>query len=113
MNFMKKFLLFAFFASTVFFLQAQLEEGFIPAPSGWVISQGAQFINGFILTPGVGGNNPANIGTPAVNKTSNKVKVCFDIYATDAYGNGSSIEPFPCTTYADILFVKSTVTDSK
>jgi hypothetical protein len=110
---MKSFLLIALFGMTVFFLQAQIEEGFIPAPEGWVISQGAQFVNGIILTPGVGGYNPANIGTPAVTKTSNTVKVCFDIWATDAYGNGTNIEPFPCATYADILFVKSTVTDSR
>jgi hypothetical protein len=110
---MKRFLLLAFFATAVNFLQAQLEETFFSAPSDWVLAQGAQFVNGVILTPGVGGYNPANIGTPVINKTSNKVKVCFDIWATDAYGNGTSIEPFPCTTYADILFVKSTVTDSK
>jgi len=110
---MKRFLLFAMFTMAVLFLQAQIEEGFIPAPSGWVIAQGAQFVNGIILTPGVGGYNPANIGTPAVNKTSNTVRVCFDIWATDAYGNGTNIEPFPCATYADILFVKSTVTDSR
>lgn len=110
---MKRFLLFAFFAMTVFLLQAQIEEGFIPAPSGWVLAQGAQFVNAIILTPGVGGNNPANIGTPPVSKTSNKVNVCFDIWATDAYGRGTNIEPFPCTTYADILFVRSTVTDSR
>jgi hypothetical protein len=110
---MKRFLLLAFFATLVFVLQAQIEESFIPAPAGWVITQGAQFVNGIILTPGVGGYNPANIGTPPVNKTSNKVKVCFDIWATDAYGNGTNTEPFPCATYADILFVKSTVTDSR
>jgi len=110
---MKRFLLPVLFAMTVFSLQAQIEEGFIPAPAGWVLAQGAQFVNGIILTPGVGGYNPANIGTPAVNKTSNTVKVCFDIWATDAYGQGTNNEPFPCTTYADILFVKSTVTDSR
>ena len=110
---MKKIVLLCFFAMIVYFLQAQIEEGFIPAPSGWVLAQGAQFINGIILTPGVGGNNPANIGTPPVNKTSNTVKVCFDIWAAAAYGIGTNKEPFPCTTYADILFVKPGVTDSK
>jgi hypothetical protein len=112
---MKRFLLFAFFATIVNYLQAQLEEDFDPAPSGWVLAQGAQFStfhgSGIILTPGVGGNNPANIGTPAVSKTSNTIKVCFYISAIDA--NGNNLEPFPCTTYADILFVKSTVTDSR
>ncbi|MCS3799039.1 T9SS type A sorting domain-containing protein [Niastella sp. OAS944] len=110
---MKRLLLLTLFATTVLLLHAQIEEGFIPAPLGWVIAQGAQFTNGIILTPGVGGFNPANIGTPPVYKTSDKMKVCFDIWATDAYGQGTNKEPFPCTTYADILFVKSTVKDSR
>ena len=96
-------------------VQAQLEEDFSPNPTGWILSQGANFntINGndIVITPGVGGNNPANIGTPAVSKTSNTVKVCFDIWAYESNGNGPI--PFPNATYADILFVKSTVSDSK
>ena len=112
---MKKILLLAVFATTVNFLQAQLEAGFDAEPSEWVLAEGAKFEtingNGIILTPAVGGYNPANIGTPVVNKTSNTVEVCFDIYAIDA--NLGSIQPFPCDTYADILFVKSTVTDSR
>jgi hypothetical protein len=109
---MKRYLLFAVFAAATAMAQAQLEEDFTPNPTGWILSSGAGFsnINGndVVITPGVGGNNPANIGTPVVNKTSNTGKVCFDIRAIDASGN-SSTKPFPTTTYADILFVKSSV----
>ena len=92
----------------------QLQEDFDPAPSGWLLSQGANFQNigtmGGVVTPGVGGNNPAQIGTPAVNKTSHTFEVCFDIYAYTS--NLNSQIPFPCNTYVDILFVKSTVTSA-
>ena len=112
---MKRSLLFILFVSVTAIAQAQLEEDFTPNPTGWILSQGANFnaVNGndIVITPGVGGNNPANIGTPAVSKTSNTVKVCFDIWAYESSGNGPI--PFPNATYADILFVKSTVSDSK
>ncbi|HEX6426820.1 MAG TPA: T9SS type A sorting domain-containing protein [Niastella sp.] len=112
---MKRFLLFIMFVAVTTIANAQLEEDFNPTPTGWVLSQGANFnsVNGnaIVNTPGVGGNNPANIGTPAVSKTSNTVKVCFDIWAYDANLNGQT--PFPCATYADILFVDAAVTDSK
>lgn len=113
-SFMKRYLLFILLATITSITQAQLEEDFDPAPSGWVLSQGASFnsVNGnaIVNTPGVGGNNPASIGTPAVNKTSNSVKVCFDIWAYDA--NLSNQTTFPCNTYADILFVNSSVASS-
>lgn len=112
---MKRFLLFAFFAITVNFLQAQLEEDFTPEPTGWVLANGAKFqtLNGnnVVLTAGAGDNDPSRIGTPAVNKTSNTVKVCLDIWAYDP--NMSGPISFPCATYMDVLFSKSTVTDTK
>jgi len=93
---------------------AQLEESFLPAPSGWILDQGAQFTtvngNGVVVTPSGGGNNHAVIGTPAVNKVSNTVKVCLDI--TPYTSNLNSQVPFPCDTYMDVLFVKSSVTTS-
>jgi hypothetical protein len=111
---MKQFLLLALFVATASILHAQLEEDFDPAPAGWLLSQGAKFTtlngNGIIQTPGVGGNNPANIGTPIVNKTSNTVKVCLYIHAINSGSN--ALVPFPCNTYADVLFTKSTVTDA-
>ncbi|MBO9201373.1 MULTISPECIES: T9SS type A sorting domain-containing protein [Niastella] len=113
---MKRYLLFGFFIAATITTHAQLEEDFDPAPTGWVLSQGASFnsFNGNVVvqTPGVGGNNPANIGTPAVNKTSNTMKVCFDIWATSKSGGTTVKVPFDCNTYADILFVNSAVTTS-
>src|SRR5437867_2859780 len=113
---MKRFLLSVIFVGLTALAQAQLEEDFDPSPAGWILSQGASFNsvnnNVVIQTPGVGGNNPANIGTPVVNKTSNTVKVCFDIWAIKS-GGGNTKVPFECDTYADILFVKSTVNSSK
>jgi hypothetical protein len=113
-SFMKRYLLFILFATITTITQAQLEEDFDPAPTGWILSQGASFnsVNGnaVVNTPGVGGNNPANIGTPIVKKTSNAVKVCFDIWAYDA--NLNNQHPFDCNTYADVLFVNSAVASS-
>jgi hypothetical protein len=112
---MKRYLLFVFFIAATIAAQAQLEENFSPNPTGWTLSSGAGFGtvggNSVVTTPGVGGNNPASIGTPAVNKTSNTVKVCFDIWAYTA--NLNTQIAFPCATYADILFVKSTVNSDK
>ncbi len=110
---MKRYLLFALFIAATIAAHAQLEEDFSPNPTGWTLSSGAGFGtvgsgNSVITTPGVGGNNPASIGTPAVNKTSNTVKVCFDIWAYTS--NLNTQIAFPCATYADILFVKSSVT---
>lgn len=112
---MKRCLLFGLMIVATIAANAQLEEDFSPNPTGWTLSSGASFGtigngNSVVTTPGVGGNNPASIGTPAVNKTSNTVKVCFDIWAYTA--NLNSQIPFPCATYADILFVNSAVTSS-
>jgi len=112
---MKRFLLFALFAIAANFVQAQLLEDFDPAPTDWTLSTGASFgtvnSNGVITTPGVGGNNPADIGTPSVNKTSTTVKVCFDIWAYD--GGLNTKQTFPQQTYANVLFVNSAVTSAK
>jgi hypothetical protein len=111
---MKKALLFSMAMLCACLTFAQLQEDFDPAPSGWFLSQGAQFqtlgSNGGVITPGIGGNNPAQIGTPSVAKTSNTFEVCFGIWAYTA--NLNTQIPFPCNTYADVLFVKSTVTNA-
>jgi hypothetical protein len=111
---MKRCLLFGLFIAATIAAHAQLEEDFSPNPTGWTLSSGAGFGtvggNSVVTTPGVGGNNPASMGTPAVNKTSNTVKVCFDIWAYTA--NLNTQIAFPCATYADILFVKSSVTSA-
>ena len=104
-------LLFSSLLLCISMLHAQFEEDFTPNPTGWILSQGASFgtVNGnnVIVTPGVGGNNPAVIGTPIVNKTSNTVKVCLDIFAYKA--NLNEQLPFECLTLMDVLFVKSSV----
>ena len=108
---MKRIVLFSILMLSLAATRAQLNEDFTPTPTGWILSNGASFGNvtgnDLVLTPGVGGNNPAVIGTPAVNKTSNTVKVCLDIWAYTA--NLNTQINFPCATYMDVLFVKSTV----
>ena len=108
---MKRVLLSSIALLCAFLSFSQLQEDFDPAPSGWILSHGAKFesVNGNagVVTPGVGGNNPALIGTPAVNKTSNTFEVCFNVKAYTANLNNQI--NFPCNTYADVLFVKSTV----
>lgn len=113
---MKRFLLFILFAAITTITQAQLEEDFDPYPTGWTLDKSAKFenLNGnaIVLTSGAGNNVPSVIGTPAVSKTSNTMKVCIDIWAYETTLKNQI--PFPCNpTYADILFVKSTVTDDK
>jgi hypothetical protein len=109
---MKRFLLSALFVGLTALAHAQLEEGFDPNPGGWILDKGAQFtsLNGdaVALTPGAGDNVPSIIATPLVNKTSNTVKVCIDIWAYTP--NLNTQIPFPCDpTYMDILFVNSSV----
>ena len=112
---MKRCLLLILFATITSITQAQLEEDFSPNPTGWTLDQGSKFYvldgNDVVQTSGAGDNVPAVIGTPAVNKTSNTVKVCLDITAWETSMKNQI--PFPCITYADVLFVKSTVTDKK
>lgn len=109
---MKRFLLFVFFVAVAAIAQAQLEEDFTPNPTGWILDKGAQFTtlkgNDVVLTPGAGDNVPSILATPTVNKTSNTVKVCIDIWAYTPTLNQQI--PFPCNpTYMDVLFVNSSV----
>ncbi|OQP65341.1 hypothetical protein A3860_16880 [Niastella vici] len=109
---MKRFLLFALFVAVTSIAQAQLEEDFDPEPTGWILDKGAKITplngNAIVLTSGAGDNVPSIIGTPSVNKTSNKVKVCLDIWAYETNMNYQI--PFPCNpTYMDVLFVYSSV----
>ena len=109
---MKRFVLISVCLLIAGMINAQFEEDFSTTPTGWVLSSGASFgnvnSNAVVVTPGVGGNNPAVIGTPAVSKTSNTIKVCFDVYAYTS--NLNTQVPFPCSTFVDILFVNSAVT---
>ncbi|AXY73149.1 T9SS C-terminal target domain-containing protein [Paraflavitalea soli] len=111
---MKRILLFSMLLLIATAMEAQLEEDFSPNPVGWILDQGAQFTtvngNAVVVTPAGGGNNHSVIGTPAVTKTSNTFEVCFDI--TPYTSNLNSQTSFPCNTFMDVLFVKSTVTTS-
>jgi hypothetical protein len=53
---------------------SQLQQDFDPAPTGWTLSQGANFqqilANGSVVTPSNNGNNPSQAGTPVLYKTS-------------------------------------------
>ena len=92
---------------------SQLQEDFDPAPLGWTLSQGANFqqilTNGSVVTPATNGNNPAQLGTPALYKTSGIFEVCLNVSAYTS--NLNNKVNFPCNTYMDVLFVKSTVTN--
>ncbi|MDF2187864.1 Ig-like domain-containing protein [Paraflavitalea sp. CAU 1676] len=111
---MKTALLLGFLLLMALSLFAQLEEDFTPNPIGWTLDQGAQFTqvsgNDVVVTPSGGGNNHARIGTPAVTKTSNLFKVCFSV--TPYTSNLNATVSFPCATYMDVLFVKSSVATS-
>jgi hypothetical protein len=111
---MKRILLLSTWLFFAIAVQAQLDEDFTPNPTGWILDQGAQFnsVNGndAIVTPAGGGNNHARIGTPAVSKTSNTFKVCYDIFLYTSNLNAQM--PFPCNTFMDVLFVNAAVTTS-
>jgi hypothetical protein len=98
-------------------LQAQLEEDFTPNPANWILANGFHFAkigdNDVIESSGGGGQSGENnsvIGTPIVNKSANTntVDACFDVWAYQ----GNTQTPFPCATYIDLVFVKSTVNNA-
>lgn len=86
-------------------------------PAGYTFSQGARitpYTNPYvgsgcnggkndcgIITPGVGGNNPANIIFPAVTMASGATSLtrCFSIFVFDANLKCTSNKAFPCATY--------------
>ncbi|HET9055221.1 MAG TPA: T9SS type A sorting domain-containing protein [Chitinophagaceae bacterium] len=126
---MKKFLLFilALFASATLRAQTLIScESFGTnngnKPSGWVLSQGAKIeqynnpdasclVENGIVTPGVGGNNPANVLTPTITSpfAGANIFAGFDIWAFDANLNCSSRKTqFLCVTVIDIFIVPST-----
>lgn len=91
-------------------------------PSGWTLSQGAKIDaypnpdnactneNG-IITPGVGGNNPANVLTATVTSPTAGAKVFagFDIWPFDANLNcATRASQFLCATTCDIYITPST-----
>lgn len=121
---MKKFLL-GIFALSCVTLNAQTIpfcETFNPNPSGWTLSQGAKIDvypnpgnactneNG-IITPGVGGNNPASVLTATITSPTAGAKVItsFDIWPFDAnLACASRANQFLCATTCDIYVTPST-----
>jgi Secretion system C-terminal sorting domain/Bacterial cadherin-like domain len=89
-------------------------------PAGWTLSQGAKIDqynnpdvacateNG-IITPGVGGNNPANVLSAGITTTAGaKVFAAFDIWPFDANLTcGSRAAQFLCATTCDIYITPS------
>lgn len=94
-----------------------------PAGNGpnWGLSNGASvglYSNGLnscnsdygIITPGVGGNNPAKVLSEVVTPNQQIVEVKFSISRYDANLDCASMSNFGCPTYVDILAVGSTYT---
>jgi hypothetical protein len=60
-----------------------------------------------IITPGVGGNNPAKILSEIVTPNQQLLEVKFNIYRFDANLSCASRSNFGCPTSVDILAVES------
>lgn len=85
---------------------------------GWTLSSGAeveeydspvncQEDNGGIITPGVGGNNPARIRTPFITANgASIIKLKFDIFRLNANLNCNSWSDFSCPTAIDVVIYK-------
>jgi hypothetical protein len=91
------------------------------ANPGWVTSNGAS-VGSYedtdaacaqeygIITPGVGGNNPAKILSQIITPNQQVVEVKFSIYRYNANLSCNSRSNFACPTSVDILAVASTYT---
>ncbi len=59
-----------------------------------------------IITPGVGGNNPALIRTPLyISKGSNQLEISFDLFRLNANLSCNSWSNFGCGTLIDVYYV--------
>lgn len=101
--------------------QTCFEEHFTTQTTGWTYSQGASEgtydnpTNGClsgnntddrgIITPGVGGNNPANITTPnIISVGGNTISLSFDIFVMDANLKCNTWKDYPCPTSIDVFY---------
>jgi hypothetical protein len=106
---------------------AQITESFNAGtlPAGWDLSNGMQVssynrpisvnncsANFGLLTPGIGGNNPAKVLTPAYTYSSSAsfINVGFTIFIFDANLSCGSNKNLPCVTFVQVYLVKSSVT---
>jgi hypothetical protein len=87
-------------------LHAQLKETFTPHPANWILANGYSYhtvnANNDVVVSS-NGSSPGIIGTPIVKKSSNTVKVCFNIFG---YSSGDSTT-LPCASTVDLYFVNS------
>ena len=96
--------------------QTCFSENFNAPTSGWTYGQGASegsyntpagacSNDRGIITPGVGGNNPANVKTPNFTSTGViKLQLSFDIFCVDANLNCNSWKDFGCPTSIDVFY---------
>jgi Secretion system C-terminal sorting domain len=101
--------------------QTCFQENFNVQTTGWTYSQGASegiYDNPSdgcssgnntddrgIITPGVGGNNPANIITPnIVSVGGNTIILSFDIFVVDANLKCNTWKDYPCPTSIDVFY---------
>jgi len=91
-------------------------ETFSSANNGWRLKQGARIFNyqnpanqcskdTGIITPGVGGYNPAHIRTPDyISSGAGSIDISFDIYCMDANLKCNSWKDYDCTTSVDLYY---------
>lgn len=121
---MKKFLLFLPLLALSIYVNAQIiNESFNDGtlPPNWQLAQGMK-VDGYnnplnncqsdfgLLTPGVGGNNPAKILTTVytLSNPSSIINIGFTIYIFDANLACASVKPLPCETLVQVYLVRST-----
>lgn len=123
---MKKFTLILSLLAIVFEVSAQDFGGAYPNctdPAGYTFSQGARItayanpIKGCaggdndcgIITPGVGGNNPANVIFPPTNVDASTTTLtkCFGIFVLASNLKCETNKAFPCDTYVTAYIVEA------
>ncbi|RXK62477.1 T9SS type A sorting domain-containing protein [Lacibacter luteus] len=124
---MKKFLLIALVSAFAFVSNAQIIESFNGGtlPAGWDVAQGmstspynnpdsACKADYGLLTPGVGGNNPAKVLTAPVlyGAASSFINAGFTIYIFDSNLKCESKKDLPCVTYVQVYLVKESWTSA-
>lgn len=96
-------------------VQSCFTENFNSQTTGWTYGQGAGegpytnpggcISDRGITTPGVGGNNPANVFTPIfVSSGAFLMQVSFDIFCVNANLNCNSWKDFGCPTSIDVFY---------
>ena len=96
--------------------QTCFTENFNAPTSSWTYGQGASeggynvpgggcTLDRGIVTPGVGGNNPANVKTPNFTSTGAlTLQIAFDIFCVNANLTCSSWKDFECPTSIDVFY---------